>query len=451
MKIGIFHFQVGGTDGVSLEIEKWKSVLEERGYSCYLCAGDLGTAEGTLIREMYHHLPESERLYLNTFESLSDFDPDGYQAELERMTSILVDRFRKFIQENEISIFLVQNIWCVAANPAVAKALETIRREFELPAVSHNHDFYWERVGGLTLTCAPAIELMDKYLPPHDPNIKHAVINSLAQGELLERKGIPSLIVPNVFDFESPPWEIDDYNRDLRSEIGLKQNDLVILQATRIVCRKGIELAIDFTKALNKPERRAVLIEKGLYDGRHFTKNDRIVLVLAGYARDDLTADYKQKLADKAEGGKVDLLFIEDRVSAERSTQKDQKVYTLWDTYTAADFVTYPSLWEGWGNQFLEAIKAKLPLVIFEYPVYKKDIKPKGFKVISLGDAIHDYDDAGLVQVKDGIIEKAADQALELLTDPDRRKEAVDHNFSLAKKHYSITALGKYIDQLFSS
>ena len=450
MNIGIFHFQVGGTDGVSLEIEKWKMALEERGHTCYLCAGDLGTTEGTLIREMFHHLPESERLYLNTFEKLSDFDPPGYSAELERMTEVLVEGFRAFIQEKEIDLILSQNIWCVAANPAVAKALETVRREYDLPAISHNHDFYWERIGGLSLTCAPAIELMDKYLPPHDPSIKHAVINSLAQIELKERKGIPSLIVPNVFDFETPPWEVDDYNSDLRSEIGLKKNDLVILQATRIVSRKGIELAIDFTRALNTLERRELLVENGLFDGRKFTKNNRIVLVLAGYTQDDLTHEYKDNLIDKAIQSGVELLFIEDRVSAERSTRDGQKIYSLWDTYTAADLVTYPSLWEGWGNQFLEAIKAKLPLVLFEYPVFKKDIKPKGFKVISLGDTIHDYDDAGLVQIENGILESAADQAMGILTDPGLRKDVVDPNYSLAKEHYSITALGDYIDQLLT-
>jgi len=449
-KIGIFHFQVGGTDGVSLEIEKWKAALEEMGHTCYLCAGDLGTAEGTLIREMFHHLPESERLYLNTFVRLSDFDREGYQAELERMTGILVESFREFIIEKKIDLLLVQNIWCVAANPAVAKALETVRREFDLPAISHNHDFYWERFGELSLTCRPAIDLVDKYLPPHTPKIKHAVINSLAQAELLERKGIQSVVIPNVFDFESPPWKQDKYNRDLRTEIGLSKNDLIILQATRIVSRKGIELAIDFTRALGTPDRRSFLADQGLYDNRHFSDKDRIVLVLAGYARDDLTADYKNKLIEKAEHCSVELLFIEDRIDAHRGTRDDQKVYSLWDAYTAADLVTYPSIWEGWGNQFLEAIKAKLPIVIYEYPVYIKDIKPKGFKTISLGDQIREYDDAGLGRIDEKIVESAADQALNALTNSSVRLDIVDHNYSLAQKHYSLSSLGKYLNQLFS-
>ncbi len=448
--IGIFHFQVGGTDGVSLEIEKWKLILEGMGHTVHLIGGDLGTAQGTLITEMFHHLPESKRLRQNTFSRLSDFDPDGYQKELERMTEELVVRFRSVIEEKNINLILAENVWCVAANPAVAPALEIVRQEFNIPAVAHNHDFYWERREGFSLTCAAAVELADKYLPPHDPEIKHSVINSLAQKELLDRKGIPSVVVPNVFDFKTASWEVDDYNRDLRSEVGLDEGDLVLLQATRIVSRKGIELAIDFAKTLNTPQRRAVLQERGLYDGRPFTEESRIVLVLAGYARDDVEGTYKQKLIDKAEHGGVELLFIEDRVEADRAIREDQKIYSLWDTYPAADLVTYPSLWEGWGNQFLEAVKAKLPLLVFEYPVYKKDIKNKDFQIISLGDQIRDYDEEGLARVEDLVIEEAADQAVALLTDAALRQGVVDHNYRVAQEHFSLAALSMYLEPLFT-
>jgi glycosyltransferase involved in cell wall biosynthesis len=59
-------------------------------------------------------------------------------------------------------------------------------------------------------------------------------------------------------------------------------------------------------------------------------------------------------------------------------------MYSFWDVYAFADLVTYPSLWEGFGNQLLEAIGGQLPIVLFEYPVYRVDIAPLGFSVISL-------------------------------------------------------------------
>ena len=70
LNIGIFHYQVGHTDGVSLELAKWQQVFEEMGHNVFLCAGDLGFAKGTLIEEMYHHIPEVESLNYNTFQEL---------------------------------------------------------------------------------------------------------------------------------------------------------------------------------------------------------------------------------------------------------------------------------------------------------------------------------------------------------------------------------------------
>ncbi len=449
LNIGVFHYKVGGTDGVSLEIDKWKQVLEEMGHRVHLYAGDLGNVDGTLIPELYHHLAAHERLYHNTFCELRDFDTQAYQRELNRWALELERILRNSILRQGINFILAQNVWSVAASPPVAIALERVRRSLGLPTVAHNHDFYWERTDGVALTSAAAVELADKYLPPRDPRITHVVINSLAQRELAERKGVQARIVPNVFEFESPGWGRDDYNQDFRERIGLGPNDLLILQATRIVPRKGIELAIDFVKALNAPARRALLQERGLYDGRPFTQESRIVLVLAGYAQDDVTGLYPAKLRRKAEREGVEALFIEEQVASRRQHRDGHKLYSLWDTYVFADLVTYPSLWEGWGNQLLEAIYARVPVMLFEYPVYQADIKEKGLRVISLGNQIQGRDEEGLVQVAQETVERAADQAVDLLTRGELRRDVVEHNFGVGLQHYSMKALRGYLAPLF--
>ena len=447
--IAIFHYQVGRTDGVSLEIEKWRRVLEEMGHTVHLCAGDLGAAQGTLIPEMYPHRPDAERLNYNTFVALRDSPDDAaYRAALYRLSAAVERQIRAFVEREGIDLLIPQNIWSVAANPAVGIALARVMHTLHLPALAHNHDFYWERTGGLALTCATAIELADKYLPPRDPLARHVVINSLAQRELWERKGLSSAVVPNVFDFAGPGWEPDEYNRDFRARIGLRENDLFILQATRIVARKGIELAVDFVHALNAPRRRAILHRRGLYDGRPFDDDSRIVLVLAGYARDDLSG-YTARLREKIHRAGVEARFVADLIG-ERRGRVGEKVYSLWDSYVYADFVTYPSLWEGWGNQFLEAIRARLPLLLFEYPVYRADIGLKGFRVVSLGGETAGRDDLGLVQVAPEVIERAADEAVELLTDRERRREVVEHNFALGRRYYSLESLRDYLAPLLA-
>lgn len=449
--IGMFHYIAGFTDGVSLEMNKWKNVLEAMGHTVHICAGKLGTAQGTVIEEMYHHTPDALSLHYNTFSDLRDYpDEAAYRAELYRIAEIIEAKLRAFIKEKVIDFLIPQNVWSVGANPAVAIALTNIMREYQIPALAHNHDFYFERTRGVALTCGTAIEIADYYSPPRDPLAKHVVINSLAQKQLRERKGIFSTVVPNIFDFDAPTWSTDDYNRDFRARIGLKENDLMVLQATRIVTRKGIELAIDFVHALNAPQRKALLKTKGLYDGRKFDDESRIVFVLAGYAKDDATGSYKNLLSQKARQLDVETIFIEEMIGESRETRNGHKIYSLWDTYVYADFVTYPSLWEGWGNQLLEALRASLPLMIFEYPVYQVDLKQNGLRTVSLGNKLNGHDEHGLVTVDAHIIEAAADQAIELLTNAEKRQNMVEHNFKIGKKHYSMDALHNHLDQLMN-
>ncbi len=447
-RIGMFHFKVGATDGVSLEMEKWKYVLEEMGHEVIFCGGDLGMSDGFLIEEMYHHTPEAQQLYRNTFIALSDYDEVRYKMEMEQLSGKIESELRRFIIEEAIDFLIPHNIWSVAANPAVAPAMARVAREFGLHTLAHNHDFYWERVDGVALTCAAAVELADKYLPPRDALFTHTVINSLAVDELAARKGVASAVIPNVFDFSAADWVVDEFNQDFRRRIGLGENDICVLQATRIVPRKGIELAIDFVEALGSPQRRAILEERGLYDGRPFNSEDRIVLVLAGYAQDDSTGQYLRHLKEKIAETGIDALFIEEMVDEKRQQENGHKKYSLWDTYVFADFVTYPSLWEGWGNQLLEALRAKLPFILFEYPVYVTDIKEKGFRAVSLGSEVLVYDQRGLAHVAQEIIEEAADEAVNLLSDSAFRQEMVDHNFRIARESYSLATLREQFEQM---
>lgn len=446
-RIAILHYKVGDTDGVSLEIEKWQIVLENLGHEVFLCAGNLGLTNGTLIQEMFHHTAEADRLYANTFIALQGHE-EAYRAELEQVACTIEKKLSRFIEEKQIDVLMPHNLWSVAMNPAAALALGRVVKKLQIPVLAQHHDFYWERIDGVALTCRTAVELADRYLPPRNPLIRHAVINSLAQASLKERKGIESTIIPNVFDFEGPDWQSDEFNKDFRRRIGVAENDILILQATRLVRRKGIELAVDFVKALNEPHRRVVLEEKGLYDGRAFSKENRLVLVLAGYAQDDPGGTYVTALQHKIDEAGIEAIFIENFVGRERFEDALRKVYSLWDTYVYADFITYPSLWEGWGNQLLEAIRAKIPYLIFEYPVYKADIKDKGLQAVSLGSNIQGADSTTLVQVKPKEIERAADEAVQLLVDNKLRQAFVKQNFDLAREHYSLAALQQQLGDL---
>ena len=40
-KVGFISTRIAGTDGVSLEIEKWAEVFEQEGFKCFYFAGEL--------------------------------------------------------------------------------------------------------------------------------------------------------------------------------------------------------------------------------------------------------------------------------------------------------------------------------------------------------------------------------------------------------------------------
>ena len=88
-----------------------------------------------------------------------------------------------------------------------------------------------------------------------------------------------------------------------------------------------------------------------------------------------------------------------------------RKVYTLWDAYVHADFVTYPSLIEGFGNALLETLYFRLPALVNRYAVYAADIAPQGFDLVEI-DA--DDDPANLAAIGDATVEAV----IEAIMDP---------------------------------
>jgi len=207
-------------------------------------------------------------------------------------------------------------------------------------------------------------------------------------------------------------------------------------------------LAIDLVKELSKPENLLLLKEKGFYDKREIDEKSKVVLVLPNLIED---VEYLKLLQEKIKKEKIQAIFASDIVDTKRKMKSNKKIYSLWDTYLFTDLVTYPSLYEGWGNQFLEAVKAKLPIVVFEYEIFKRDIKPNGFRVISLGDKIKGKDAQGLYKIDSSIIKRTTREVIRVLTDLPYRKKMAKDNFKLGRRLYSMQALKNYLEPIFLS
>ncbi len=440
-RIAILHYQLGYNDGVSLEAEKWKSVFEAQGHRVFRVAGDLGASEGILVEGLSYHDKAVQLLDRMAFSQIKPNEEENFVNRISALSADLESRLEKAFSDLGIDLLIVNNIWSVALNLPAAIALERVCKKLALPVIAHHHDFYWERKNGGSPTCATVEAIAGEYFPPNGQNLTHIVINSFAQNQMKSRKKTEAIIAPNVMDFDTPYAKIDMYNCDLRQKAGIKPNDIFVLQATRIITRKAIELAIDLVKRLNHLDMLQKLHEKNLYDGRRFDKENKVVLVLAGQDTDDNTGVYLKHLKEKAEAEGVPLHIISHMVGPKRLQDGKQKIYTLEDCYAVADLVTYPSQWEGWGNQLLEAVLAKLPVACFEYPVFLSDIKTEGIEVISLGSSTINPGMHGFFQIAHATMEKAAHLCLQVLTDREFRERMTENNFRIGHSKFSYQTL----------
>ena len=411
MRIGFVSTRFSGTDGVSLESLKWGDVLREMGHEVFWFSGrsDRDPASSMCVPEAFFGHVENQWIKERIW-GVARRDPQVTER-IRDMAAYLEAMLRRFVERFEIDVLVPENVLTIPVHVPLGVALTEFLAETGMPAVAHHHDFYWERVR-FTLNAVP--DYLDMSFPPRMPNVVHTVINQAAQEQLALRKGISSMLVPNVFKFETETEPDDDWAEDVRSEIGLSDDDLFILQPTRIVPRKGIEHAIKLVSMLDDP---------------------RCKLVISHDAGDE-GYEYQHMLEHLAEDEGVDMRIIADRVSERRQRNSHgQKMYTLWDIYPHADLVTYPSVYEGFGNALLEAFYFRKPVVINRYSIYVQDIEPKGFR---------------LVEMDGYVTRKTVESVRRLLHDDELRGEVVETNYHLAKRFYGYEALRDALGAAFS-
>jgi len=435
-RILIIHYRVGRTDGVSIEISAWKKILEQGGAKVALVSGPINLGANFVIKDLEYQL-HPDILYLG---NLIFGGPTKYKNEEQIKTDILrysetiKKSFKAVIDTFQPTDIIVSNLFSHGGHLPAAIGLTKSLDEYQIPTVFVGHDFYWEGDRIKVKKMSPFIKnSLQKYNPPKRDYIKYCTINKLAQQSLKIKRGIDSTLLYDTIDFKAPLWKKKNNTRELLKNHGVKNNDLILLQATRIVERKRIELSIDFAAQLGTYFNNN---ETTLYDGRIFDpQKNKVCLLLAGYA-EKRSEEYEKKLTDYAKKMKVALCHIGSFVKS-YDVHKSQNTFSLIDIYPFADLITYPTTQEGFGNQFLEALFAMKPSLVFEYPVYQSDIKPKGFEAISLGDK-YTINSSGFAKVSAKKTKEASRVAFETLVDKDRYQQLVENNFSLGSKHFSF-------------
>jgi glycosyltransferase involved in cell wall biosynthesis len=411
-RIGFISTRFKGTDGVSLETEKWATVLRRMGYLPHYFAGqsDWDSKRTMIVPEAFFDHP--------TIREIQDKCFKVYRRTSELTGLIHKTRRRlkaalyKFIDKFDIDLIIAENCLAIPMNLPLGLSLTELIAETGIPTIAHHHDFWWERPRFYVNAVA---DIINTAFPPILPSIQHVVIQTQADRELSYRTGLSPVVIPNVLDFKKPPPGMDHYNMDVREAFGISPDDFFILQPTRVVARKGIEHTIEVVSRLKNPRAKVVITHSATDEGDAYAK----------------------RIESYSEHMGVELIMRPDIIGDRRGRTSDgQKIYTLWDVYPHADLITYPSTYEGFGNAFIEAVYFKKPILVNRYSAYVLDIRPYGFEVIEM----EGY-------VTPDVLEKIN----RLIQDRDAFGQRGEKNFELASRYFSYEVLKRKLRNILTN
>jgi glycosyltransferase involved in cell wall biosynthesis len=395
LNLGMISTRFNGLDGVSLESAKLAEVLVEAGHTVSWFAGELGPqfSPGRLHPRAHFETDDNRRLEAACFGSFTR-TPE-VTAVLRAETDDLKAALRSFLDDFAIDVVITQNALTIPMQLPLGMALTEVLAERDMPVIAHHHDFAWERER-FEVNAVP--DILGAAFPPVLHRMRHMVIQTSAREQLIQRRGVVPTLLPNVMDFERGPAEPGDGSR-FRLHAGLDDDDIVLLQPTRVVPRKGIEITIDLAAALNDPRVKVVIT----------------------HPEGDEGDDYGAELRAQADRLGVDLRFVNTQQFEGHSRES-----ALGDAYAAADLVCFPSRYEGFGNAILEAFFHRRPVFVNRYSAYVNDIAPTGVQCIEVDQKLDPV---------------AVDEVQRLLDEPNTWKKAIDDNYEVCLEHFSYRVI----------
>lgn len=424
MRIGIIIGRIGGVDGVALETEKWIEVLKRMGHEVFILSGQyqerrMDPLHETLVPEMSFFSPESYWAQKKAF-----FHPEKNNAgeildHIDLYSKVIYKRLIEWVGANKIELLISENASALPSHLEMGLAIKNAVNKLQIPTITHDHDFAWERGDRYVSPFEEINKFVQETFPLRSAYNIHAVINTPAKETIKQKYGRDAVIVPNVMDFDQPFGQVNEKNRCLNEHLGYQCDDVMLFQITRIVRRKGIEVAIRLLHELD---------------------DERVKLVITGNYQDDADNTYYNELVNQIHelklGNRVNFAYHIFHNKGLSSTNGGL-TFSLSDAYANARACTYFSTYEGFGNAFVEAVLAKKPVFVNNYkPVYWPDIGSKGFKTVMLED--------------NQLTPEALNDTREVIFNEKVNKEIAEHNYKLGKLHFSFHTLEQKLDELLS-
>jgi len=470
LNIGIIHSLIGKNDGVSIVIDQTvHAMVDDMGIelgNIFFLAAHTSPRFNADTNDIFWHKNEIHKEIVTGFcdEASETLDQDIHEKALESM-GIIED----WVKKNSIDLIIAHNTshpYNFITAVGLGYFIEKLRdRGIVWPKIMvWWHDSYFEREQFANPN--PVIKKYLKYLPGTEidgiafingsqPELAKKLFHSLHFAKTEKFFETRAIVVPNTssidWEWKEQKWNgkhlvappKDNYNDTFFKDIGLIcevekrgysiDDTVILLQHTRVVPRKRIEVALDFAFELEK---------KYLAEG----KDKCLTLLISGHSGDE-QADYKKFLNDyydnlmsKNPKSNVVLIFGEHRILSHRDIIVDKKYYNFYEipAVVAAHggMGTYFSDVEGFGNNLLEMISFGVPVVINKYDIYKTDIEHLGFSFPAIEDC----------QLNNEVIE----ESYQLLNNYAKRNEVTKHNLEVLEQKLDHNIIAEKLRPLIS-
>ncbi len=442
-------------------------------------------------------------LYQDFFRTKLERGSKEYNALIKKLwdeTLLLTEQLARQIKENNITLLYLLNVCSNPGNVSLALASVLISEYWGIPVINNNHDFYWEggnkqvdiETKGLEkgprdffFTNADVGEFFSTIevvfpwesrswmtVNINENQVRHVieenghnpanvallgtVVNSSAFEPISKRESLNTMtqigsifensvhkiadVLQNKADFVDTPFMCGYVECH---ELDFCANNLLLLQPTRIISRKRIEVNFKLIeKLIQHPDFTSKFKENPLL---------KISIVITGPIPTG-QRDYFYRLLDKFAGfleklpevfrDKIFLGFLFSAFDNKGYKKLHKKPFGVTDLYKAASLILLPSESEGRGLPLIEAAAAGKPVFCRRY-------EPEQVYAEVIGEHLDESQRLRVLEFQKEIPDTLVSKTIQRLFYPQDAAEDVIHNIEVIRSRYNLESLKNTLETIF--
>lgn len=447
-------------------------------------------------------------LYDDFYKTKHTEGSEAYRELFHRFwqeTLVIFQKLGKYIEENNIQLLYTLNTSSHPGNVSLALATVLLSEYLQLPVISNNHEFYWEggsrpeknkqKVGSrdhffTNAHISDFFSLIERLFPWESRSWFNINVNRNQSKRLIEKKGhnpanvaeigtaidtqkftvktkreainaqmqvamafkhygnrlalySPDQVLQGkVFKISDPKPLLVGASKSLKPN--LSNNNLVLLQPTRILKRKQIEASFYLLQMLlqdpdfipkfeDNPQLKITILVTGSLPLAHAKYFNDTVNEFGNFLR-SLPSIFRNRIF---------LGFLFSEIDKPRFRQNFEKPIDISSLYNMATLVMLPSETESRGLPIIEATACGVPIFCRRYD-------PEKAYAEVIGEHLSEEERLKVIEYDGGDIEEPlVKSVIDHIFFPQNYNGEVEHNYKVIQKRFSISALRKNLEDLF--